>query len=137
MRDDSIAVLIKKAALEFEQITIPLLAPYDLTLTQYKILKFLFHNEDKFIRQVDIEQYFSMRNPTVTGIIQNLEKKELIERRINPEDIRSKLIGLTPSAHKIKENLFQIGKKMEKHLTHNLNEEEKHQLLQLLQKMLM
>ncbi len=134
MKKDRVAILIKKAALEIEKLSNPILAPYELTNTQYKIMMLLYRNQDKSIRQTDIEENFSMTNPTVTGIIQNLEKKNLVQRIQNPDDKRSKLVVLTDKAISIREEIDGLGEILEAQVTENLTEEEYQQLITLLKK---
>ena len=75
-----------------------------------------------------------MTNPSVTGIIQNLEKKGLVIRRQSQEDKRSKLIYPTEHARELEPELVQLGKKLEDQITANLQEEECRQLCKLLKK---
>ena len=77
-----------------------------------------------------------MTNPTATGIIQNLERKGLIRRVPNPQDGRSKLLEPTEYAHSIEEQLYRIGEEIEGHVTANLTEAERKELIRLLVKML-
>lgn len=133
---DKIFVLIKKAALEFDKLSIPLFAPYELTPSQYKILRLLYIEEPETIRQIDIEKSFSMTNPTVTGLLHNLEKKNWIQRIPNPNDSRSKVIRLTAKAEGLREELLEISDRLEDMLTDNLNDQEKEQLIELMNKML-
>lgn len=134
MKKDRVAILIKKAALEIEKFSNPILAPYELTNTQYKIMMMLYRNQDKSIRQADIEERFSMTNPTVTGIIQNLEKKNFVQRIQNPNDKRSKLVVLTDKAISIREEIDGLGEILEAQVTENLTKEECQQLITLLKK---
>lgn len=136
MRTEKVAILIKKAALVIEKLSNPVLAPYELTNTQYKILMFLYRNPGKSIRQIDIEKHFSMTNPSVTGIIQNLEKKGLVKRVPNPDDKRSKLLMLTEQAFSMEKELRALGESLEQQVTQNLSEEERQQLILLLNKIL-
>lgn len=136
MRKDRVAILIKKTALAIEKLSNQVLAPYDLSHAQYKIMMMLYRNPDKTIRQTDIEEKFSLTNPTVTGIIQNLEKKGLVQRIQNPNDKRSKLLCLTDHAIEIKEELRALGEELETLTTDNLTEEECDQLCGLLKKIL-
>lgn len=136
MPNDKVAILIKNAALVIEKMSNHVLAPYELTNTQYKILMMLYRNSEKPIRQADIEACFVMTNPTVTGIIQNLERKGLIQRVQNPEDKRSKLLMLTEQAVMLEEELYALGESLEKQVTGNLTEGESQQLTALLKKML-
>lgn len=136
MRKDRVALLIKKTALVIEKLSNQVLAPYELSHTQYKIMKMLYRNPERSVRQIDIEEIFSLTNPSVTGIIQNLEKKGLVERVQNPEDKRSKLVCLTERAFAVKDELDQLGEALEKKVTEGLSEEECMELCTLLTKML-
>lgn len=136
MTNDRVAILIKKSALVIEKMSNQALAPYELTHTQYKILMLLFRNLGKPIRQADIEAHLSMTNPSVTGIIQNLEKKEFVERIQNPDDKRSKLVKLTERAVSMEEELYSLGESLEAQVIRNLTTEESQQLIALLKKVL-
>lgn len=136
MSNDKAAILIKKAALVIEKLSNHELAPYDLTHTQYKILMLLYRKQHHPLRQIDIETHFAMTNPTVTGIIQNLEKKGLVRRIPNPEDKRSKLLMLTERAIAMQQELHVLGESLEKQVTANLTEAESEQLILLLKKIL-
>ena len=133
---DKIAILIKKLSLEIDKLSNPILEPHDLTNSQFKILKFLLINSHEPVRQVDIERYFSMTNPTVTGLVKILERKGLIERRTNPEDGRSKLLCPSEKAVEMKELLYRLGDELEETLTGVLTENEKRELMTLLKKLL-
>lgn len=136
MRKDRVAILIKKTALAIEKLSNQVLAPYELSNAQYKIMMMLYRNPDKTVRQADIEEKFSLTNPTVTGIIQNLEKKGLIQRIQNPNDKRSKLLCLTAKSYEIRDELEQLGESLESQVTEQLTEQECEHLCVLLKKML-
>lgn len=131
-----IAILIKKLSLEIDKLSNPILEPYDLTHSQFKILKYLLTKSEGTVRQVDIERYFSMTNPTVTGLVQTLENKGMIERKVNQSDSRSKILILTQKTREMKELLYSLGNKLEAELVHALTEEERQELLRLLNKLL-
>lgn len=136
MTDDKVAILIKKTALVIEKLSNHALAPYELTHTQYKILMLLYRKQDQPLRQIDVENHFAMTNPSVTGIIQNLEKKRLVQRVPNPEDRRSKLLVLTERALSMRQELHALGESLEKQVTANLSGNESRQLIELLNKIL-
>ena len=136
LNQDKIAIWLKFVNLECDKLSVEILEPYNLTLTQYKVLKFLLTNPKETIRQVDIEEHFYIRNPTVTRVLQNLEKKGLIERRINPKDNRSKVICLTEKAKAMESLLYKLGDELERRLTSNLTNDDKQELLRLLKKLL-
>ena len=134
MNNKRIAILIKKLALEFDKIANPSLAPYNLTPTQFKILKYLYDHEN--VIGMDIQNSFSMTNPTVTGIIQNMEIGGWIERIPNPDDSRSKIIKLTNKSLDKKNELYKLGDNLEKEFIKELNIEEQKELLVLLNKIM-
>ena len=133
---NKIAILIKKLSLEIDKLSYPILEPHDLTHSQFKILKFLLVSPENSVRQVDIEKYYSMTNPTVTGLVQNLEKKGLIERKVNPNDSRSKILCPTEKTLAMKNLLYQLGDKLEEKLTSVLTDNERETLICLLKKLL-
>lgn len=131
-----IAILIKKSSLEFDKIANKALQPFGISHTQFLILKFLYLNDDRIIKQIDLEKHLSMSNPTITGILKNMEKNGLIKRMAHPEDRRSRSILLTEKSQKLKPALFLLGDQLEAELTKNLSDKEKEQTVVLLSKML-
>ncbi|WP_173443813.1 MarR family winged helix-turn-helix transcriptional regulator [Selenomonas ruminantium] len=132
---DKISIFVKKASLECDKVAYPLLVYYKLTMVQYKILKYLYINPPATVCQRDIEKFFSMTNPTVTGVLKNLERDGWVERLSNPHDARSKLLQLTDKSLRVKQELFCIGNEIENTFTAELTAEEREQLLQLLKKL--
>lgn len=136
MNHDNIAILVKIASLEFDKLSNQILAEYDLTSSQFKVMKYLLKEKERPVRQIDIERFFCMKNPSVTGLLHNLEKKQWIERVPNPKDHRSKVIKLTQKAYKAEGELTQLGKRLEEEFTQRLDEKEREQLKDSLKKLL-
>ncbi len=136
MKFDKVTILVKKAELTFEKKANPLLQNYDLTDAQYKILKYLCAHQTDAVRQVDLEKYYSMTHPTTIGLLDTLEKKGFVIRKPNPADARSRVISLTDKALAMQEQLSEIGDTLESQFTKALTEEERVQLVELLQKLL-
>ncbi|MBD5584050.1 MAG: MarR family transcriptional regulator, partial [Clostridia bacterium] len=109
---------------------------YDMTLTQYKILAYLYEAPQGSTRQVDLERAFCMTNPSVTSVLHTLENKELICRSGNPEDGRSKVISLTDKANTMRSELETAGDKLENAFVKNLSQAERDETVQLLTKLL-
>ena len=130
------AILVKKAALEFDKVANPIFAEYDLTASQYKILKFLYTSDTRTARVVDLERQYSMTHPTTLGLLDQLEKKGFIRRVLNPNDARGKLIVLTEKADAMQDKLEILGDAVEEKLTQNLTAKETAQLIRLLSKLL-
>ena len=133
---DKAAILVKKAALEFDKLSNPYFAEYDLTASQYKIIKFLYMQPTRTARVVDLERQYSMTHPTTLGLLDALEKKGFTTRIENPNDARGKLVALTEKADSMQGELEALGAKIESELTEKLTENEKAQLITLLQKLI-
>ena len=131
-----VAILVKKAALEFDKISNPFFAAYDLTASQYKVLKFLYAQPTRTARVVDLERQYSMTHPTTLGLLDTLEKKGFTTRIVNPNDARGKLVALTKKADDMQTELEALGSQIEDKLTEKLTKGEKEQLVALLQKLL-
>ena len=126
-----VAILIKKAALEFDKVANPIFAEYDLTSSQYRVIKYLYAQPTKVARVVDLERQYSMTHPTTLGLLDALEKKGFTMRVENPNDKRGKLVALTDKANDMQSELEAIGRNIEDKLTERLSAEEKKQLVAL------
>lgn len=135
MKNDKVFVLVKKMSLVFEKHANQLLAPFDLTGSQCKILMALYKAPDSSLRQADMEEEFALSSPTVIGLVRQLEKKGLVMRIDHPDDKRSKLLTLTPRALEMKEQLLAVEEELERRMTAALTKEENAQLFALLEKM--
>ena len=133
---DKAAILIKKAALEFDKLSNAVLDEYGLTVAQYKVMKYLYEEADNGVRIVDLEKYYSTSHPTTIGIVQNLEKKGLVDYRENPNNARSRFIIPTEKALKLRDEIEGIGNELETELTKNLSDKERLRLIALLKKMM-
>ena len=133
---DKVAILIKKAALEFDRISNQIFAGYDLTASQYKVLKFLYAQPSGTARVVDLEKHYSMTHPTTLGLVDALEEKGFVTRIPNPNDARGKLVALTDKSYEMQNELLRVGSDIEDRLTSNLDADERKELVALLQKLL-
>lgn len=131
-----VSVLIKKSSLIFDKYANQLLAPYDLTSSQFRILLILYKASACSVRQADIEAMFSMTNPTVTGLVNKLESHGLVKRVSNPNDKRSKFLALTEYAESKREEFLSLSETLETEMTDGLSEEETLVLHKLLEKII-
>jgi len=96
----------------------------NLTGTQIQIIGYIHHAEKNDVFQRDIETKYSIRRSTATGILQLMEKNELIRREPVDYDARLKKIVLTDKALAVRRhaqvNLIQL----EDHLTEGISPEE-------------
>ncbi len=135
MNLDRVTILVKRAALEAEKTQLPILQAYDLTVAQYKFLKYLFNAPKDSVRIIDLETAFSVTHPAAIDILKVLEKKGYSMRIVNPEDARSKIVSLTEKAYAEEALLRGLGDEMEDAVTKRLSKKEKEQLIRLLKKL--
>jgi DNA-binding MarR family transcriptional regulator len=88
------------------------------------IIGYLYENRKKDIFQRDLEEQFTIRRSTATGILQLMERNGLIQREAVDFDARLKKVILTPKAIAIHEEIMAEFKKIEEELSNGISEEE-------------
>ncbi len=83
------------------------LAPYDITPSQYGILNCLWINDGTCLPRQIAELLF-LETSTVSGILDRMQKKDLIDRVINPENRREILVMITPKGEALKTPVLKI-----------------------------
>ena len=126
----------KQIHIAFESRCNKLLQKYDLTQSQMDVLVYLKHREDLTITQRDLEAGLRLKNPTVTGILNRLEEKNLITRETNLNDRRSKIIKMTDKSKMVLEEGYMHIKELESEIIRGFSNEEKQELVELLNKVL-
>ena len=79
---------------------------FDITPPQFEVLMTLW-NEDGIVLS-ELGRRLSRDGPTITGIIDRMEKKKLVVRKRSLRDRRVIQVYLTPMAWEIKENLMKM-----------------------------
>ena len=109
-----------------------ILVEYDLTKSQEEILRFLHYHENESIIQKDIENFFHISNPTVTGLLNRLEAKGFITRETSEDDKRVRTIKATTKSKAMREKMKRTIQANESQLVQGFTKEEKDMLYQLL-----
>jgi len=94
------------------------------TPTQMQIIEYILEHEQENVYQKDLEEVLNLRRATVSGVLQTMEKNNLLERVAHQEDARTKKIILNEKTKKI---FFENEKKfqeIEKIITEHITEEE-------------
>ncbi len=99
---------------------------YGLTSSQYNVLRIL-RGEGKPMPSLEIAERMIQVVPAITGLIDRLEKQELVARRRCLEDRRVVYVEITPKAldilERLDEPMLEIHRAMIGHLSHaELNE---------------
>ncbi|MBQ2619730.1 MAG: MarR family transcriptional regulator [Thermoguttaceae bacterium] len=101
---------------------------WDLTCSQHAIIVYLFDHQSVETTQRDLEETFSLKNPTVTGLLNLLENKGMIQRVTNPKDRRSNIIKLTEKSLSLEKQLTASRRMAEDAILKGFTQEEKQQL---------
>lgn len=128
--------LIKKMNIVMDKHFNETLASTDLTKSQAELLLFLHRNSDKQMTQKDIETYYHISNPTVTGLINRLEAKGYVERVISSDDARKRIIVETQKAKNLHSFLKQGSIEFNELLLSCLTKDEQKLLTDLLWRVL-
>lgn len=97
-----------------------------------KILKLLFGNPE--IKIKDIINLLKVPNSTITNAINRLTKRELLERKIDPMDLRSFELVLTAKGRTAVEEHLQAEIRLFEELLQDLSSEEKSEFIHLFRK---
>ena len=98
------------------------------------ILGYLYENQGREIFQRDIQEQFSIRRSTVTGILQLMERNGLITRSSVERDARLKKLELTPRGVELHKRVERSIRQVEDRLSQCLTPEEKATFLTICEK---
>ncbi|HWP95640.1 MAG TPA: MarR family transcriptional regulator [Syntrophomonadaceae bacterium] len=104
----------------------------NLTLSQARILIYLRERKGEKTSQKDIEDYFEVTHPTVSGILKRLENKGFITSEFDSEDKRVKIIYLTENDAAIYNGMDDFKKTTEQKLLQGLTDVQIQELKSLL-----
>ena len=94
----------------------------EVTPIQGMLLFFLQKNDGSSLNQ--ISQGLMLENPTVTGLIDRLEKLEYVKRSDHPDDRRVYLVHITEKGRKVANKALPIVKKLNEQIKEGYSEEE-------------
>lgn len=109
------------------------LADLELTAAQGHIMGYITHRPQPPCAR-DIEEAFQLSHPTVSGLLNRLEKKGFIEFRPDEADRRCKRIYLLPKGRQLDETMHNTIRATEAQLVQDFTEEEKELFGQLLER---
>ncbi len=109
---------------------------YDLTKSQYDILRYLKKKQNDSICQKDLQDYFHLSNATINGLVKRLEQKGFIQRIPCENDKRIIYIKETDEAHRLSCQIRKNVKKVEKRIVLGLDSNKQDELFLLLEQVL-
>lgn len=98
------------------------LAPYDLTPVQYGVLYCLWEMDKT--NPKEIAEELQLENSTISGVLERMEKKELIVRNISTEDRRFIQIGLTEKAKTLRDGVLETVENVNQEVLSVFSQEE-------------
>jgi MarR family transcriptional regulator, 2-MHQ and catechol-resistance regulon repressor len=88
----------------FERFSAPDLRAMGLTMTQFDVVATLGNQPPMTCKELGEKTLVT--KGTLTGVLERLKSKGILERKLNPEDARSQMIGLTIEGQKLFERVF-------------------------------
>lgn len=108
------------------------LAPYGITFRQFQVLAWLFYTGD--LSQAELSQRLMIEPPTLSGILDRMQREGWIQRRPSDTDRRRKVVRLQPSARAVWEKVVVCLTGMRDRATENMSGRDVETLKRLLSK---
>ncbi len=122
----------RRAALVIIEQFLKRMAVYDLRPVDFSVLSLITHNPGISSRQLC--SALNILPPNLVGMINTLEKRELILRKPHPSDGRVVGLHLSDVGSKLMKNAEQTAKELEDDASSKLTATERKTLMRLLQK---
>lgn len=108
--------------------------PYGITTSQWAILLMLWQEEGK--SQVELQGPLGLEGATITGLLQRMERADLIERRSDPLDKRVWRVYLTARGRSLEPVLIPLAQEVNAYACQGFSADEQAFLVRLLQRAL-
>lgn len=122
----------RRAALAVIEVFVERMAVYDLRPVDFSVLSLILHNPGITSRQLCGS--LGILPPNLVGLVNNLEKRELISRQPHPRDGRAMGLHLTPSGQKLMVHAERTAAELEAEAAGKLTASELKTLIRLLKK---
>ena len=122
----------RRAALAVIDVFVQRMEPYQLKPVDFSVLSLIHHNPGITSRQLCTT--LGILPPNLVGMVNTLEKRELIERQPHPRDGRAMGLHLTPGGQKLMRDAEKTAAQLEAAFASRLTPAEQRTLISLLQK---
>lgn len=109
------------------------LMKYNVTKSQWIAMYYI--DKNNYLSQKDLAELMGASQPTITGILDRLEKQAYIERKEDANDKRRKVIGLTEEGKKINKKLTSIAEDFKNTCLEDISKKDQDTFLEILDKM--
>jgi DNA-binding MarR family transcriptional regulator len=124
---------IRRTADILSQLFSDLLAEYELTGTQYNVLRILRGAGDAGLSCKEIGARMVRRDPDITRLLDRLEKRELTTRIRSRQDRRALIVRISPGGLALLKELDSRVQKFHKDSLQSLGSERLHILIEILE----
>lgn len=122
----------RRAALTVIEVFLEAMAPYELRPVDFSVLSLVAHNPGITSRQLCTT--LGILPPNLVGLVNGLEKRELIVRQPHPRDGRAMALYLTAAGEKLVRDAEKTAAELEAGVAARLTPAELKTLIKLLQK---
>ena len=122
----------RRAALAVIEVFLPRMAVYDLRPVDFSVLSLVTHNPGITSRQLC--GTLGIQPPNLVGMVNALERRELIVRRPHPTDGRALGLHLTPDGVRLMREAERTAAQLEAEVAAKLTAAESQMLIRLLRK---
>lgn len=130
---DNVVALIKRVHLSLRRAFDEVLVSYGLTWPQANLMRAIAQRLG--IEQRELQEQLGVTSATLTGIIDGLVERELVERRLSPHDARVKQLFLTERGQQVSAELAALLPRLERQLMDGFSPAEQALLRDWLQRM--
>ena len=122
----------RRAALAVIEVFIERMAPYDLRPVDFSVLSLILHNPGITSRQLCAS--LGILPPNLVGLVNALEKRELLARKPHPRDGRAMGLHLSAAGQKLMQAAERTAAELEAQAASRLTATEQRTLMRLLKK---
>ena len=130
---DRVSFLLNRSAQRIREITEEILRPYEITGRHVGVLATI--HEKGSVPQNEIGLCMRVDRTTMVDLVDDLEKKGLVERKDNPSDRRAYALALTAKGKDILPKVLKLGLEAERQYLSHLQLKEQKELILILQKL--
>lgn len=103
--------------------------------TQFQILKYLIENDEMEVHQKDFESVLQIRKSTISGILDTMEKNNIITRLSRDDDGRGKIVKLSSCIESCKKDMLMAMENVEAKIVEGISEKDLDTFYRVLGKM--
>lgn len=126
---------LKKAYLALRHALDHTVRPFKLTSAQFDVLQILMHNDG--LPHRELQRRLAIASPTLTNILDVLEREGHVERRADENDARIKTIHMSPEARMLcaSDQFCAAGEKLVEQMFKGFSTDQRAQFMQALKRL--